>query len=155
MNGVEFLRRKQRRTRCSLVKLTGITDATIKKMEEETTFDRPCHFYMRIANALGVTIDELIRDYPESMLEAGDHYVRESKSAHPNNCLAGYKVSNHLNNDQMAVLLGLGGRESARKACEREEPLQIYVERLAQLEGITVKQFVRRYGAWGHDEGAA
>ena len=146
VTGVKYWRFKRHITRKSLAKQSGIVEMTLKDMEEDFFFSRPSCFYMRIAAALNVTVDDLAQSYPVSMLAAGDRYVRKSTSANPNNCLAVYKMVHHLNNEQMANLLGLAGRESARKVCERDVPQEKYVKRLAQYEGISEEEFIFRYG---------
>lgn len=146
MKGIEMFRRKQHRSMKSLTELTGLTYQTIKSMETESSPNRPCNYYMRLSKVLGVTVEELIADYPESMLNAGDHYVRVSNSSHPDNCLARFRTENNLNYEQLSVLLGLKGRESARVACKSAKPKAEHVARLAKLKGISEKEFRRRYG---------
>lgn len=146
MKGIEMFRLKQHRSMQSLIDLTGLTYQTIKSMEAESSPDRPCSYYMKLSQALGVTVEELIADYPESMLDAGDHYVRASCSSHPDNCLARFREEHNLNFEQLSVLLGLKGRESARVACKSAVPKPEHVVKLAKLKGIGEKEFRRRYG---------
>ena len=145
MNGIKLFRLKQHRSVKSLARLTNLADHTIKEMETEKIPNRPSIFYMKIAQVLGVSVEALIADYPESMLNAGDHFVREAKSSHPDNCLARFREENNLNFEQLSELLGLKARESARIACKGATPKAGHVARLAALKGISEKEFRRRY----------
>lgn len=145
MNGIKLFRLKQHRSVKNLASLTNLTEHTIKEMETERVPDRPSFFYMKIAQVLGVSVEALIADYPESALNAGDHFVRPARSSHPDNCLAQFREENNLNFEQLSELLGLKGRESARVACKRAKPKAEHVARLAALKGISEKEFRRRY----------
>lgn len=146
MNGILFYRRKQHKTRIHVANLAGICEPTVKRLEEEIDLQTPCSYYMKLADALGVTVEELIAEYPESLLLPGDHFVRESASCHPENALANYKLEHNLNFDQLAKLLGLAARECARVACRPAAAKPEYMATLAALHGISSKEFHRRYG---------
>lgn len=146
MNGILFFRKKQHRTRKHVADLAGLCEPTVKKMEHATERIWPCWYYMALAEVLGVHVEELIAEYPDSMLLPGDHFVRESVTCHPENTLAGFKKAHNLNFEQMAVLLGLGSREAARRACRNRIPKPEHVSKLASLKGISEKEFGRRYG---------
>ena len=145
MNGILYFRLKQHRTRQSIADRTGFCVTTIRDMEQESEHNRPCRYYMSLAEVFGVTVEALISDYSETLLLPGDRYVREDASCHPGNVLGNFKREQHLNFDQMAVLLGLAGRECARIACRTPNANPEYVSKLAKLQGITPKEFERRY----------
>ena len=146
MNGILYYRLKQHRARQHLADLTGISFPTLKDMETETQFTRPCSYYMRLAAALGVSVEDLIADYPESLLSPGDHFVRTESSSHPNNSIANYRREKNLNFEQLATLLGLAERECARVVCKTPIANADHVATLAALEGLTPKVFEYRFG---------
>jgi transcriptional regulator with XRE-family HTH domain len=146
MNGMLFYRRKQRRTRKEVAELANLCETTVKKMEEATEHTMPCSFYIAMSDALDVPVEELIAQYPDSLLLPGDHFVRESASCHPMNALANYKKEHNLNFEQLAELLGLAARECARVVCMPADANPEYMATLAALHGISCKEFQRRYG---------
>ena len=145
MNGILYFRLKQHRTRQSIIERSGISDPTLRDMEQETEHNRPCHFYMRLAEVFGVTVEALISEYQEDLLQPGDHYVRDENSCHPNNALGNFKKEQHLNFEQMAALLGLANRECARVVCRTPKANAEHVAKLAALHRISPKEFERRY----------
>ena len=145
MNGMLFYRKKQRRTRKEVAELANLCETTVKKMEEATAHTMPCNFYISMSDALGVSVEELIAQYPDSLLLPGDHFVREAASCHPANAIANYKKAHNLNFDQLADLLGLAARECARVVCRPVVANAEHVATLAALHGISCKEFYRRY----------
>ena len=145
MNGMQFYRKKRRITRKQVACLTNICESTIKKMEEATEHTMPCSYYISMSDVLGVPVEELIAEYPESLLLPGDHYVRDEASSHPENVIANYKKAHNLNFKQLANLLGLASRECARVVCKAAVAKPEHVSTLAASCGISDKEFRRRY----------
>ena len=125
---------------------TGFTsvmiDASHLSFEENIAITKKV---CELAHPLGVSVEELIAQYPDSLLLPGDHFVREAASCHPANAIANYKKAHNLNFDQLADLLGLAARECARVVCRPVVANAEHVATLAALHGISCKEFQRRY----------
>ncbi len=65
MTGLKYHRLLQARSTEDLAALTGIAKTAIEKLEDQIILDMPCHIYMRLAAALGITVDMLTTSYSE------------------------------------------------------------------------------------------
>lgn len=103
--------------------------------------------YLRLANALEVTIDELLRpDYPElDDPKAGREGKRRSATANPMNPITVYRDAHGLTFMQIATLIGNTTKESGRKACAAQQPLERHINALAVKEGISADEFRALY----------
>jgi len=145
ITGLLYFRRKRRLSRIQLAVMSDIEEITLKRMESYTAFCHPSHMYMRLAKCLNITVDDLVLTYPESLLEEGDQHTREARSPHPDNIIGRYKFINNLTFHQLAMRLGLKGKESARVVCKRKNAGNKHVETLARYHGISVEEFRHRY----------
>jgi hypothetical protein len=98
--------------------------------------------YRKVSSALGVSVDELIRnDYPDFRKRA----PYPSKTEHPSNCIAIYRLMKMLTFQQLAEHMKVTSRERARQVCAEEFPLQKHIKTLAKRENISVTEFINRY----------
>lgn len=65
MTGLKYHRLLQARSINNLAALTGSEENTIARCEEQIIPNEPCHTYMRLASALGITVDELVANRPD------------------------------------------------------------------------------------------
>lgn len=147
MSGVKYYRIKCRLTRDKLSKITGISIPTLKKMENTKILGRVSALkYRKIADALNVTPDELIRT---DFLDIGDDFPKrspyESKTENLSNCITIYRRNNLLTYERLAIRLGVTTRERARQICSVEIPNTKHMEALARYENISTKEFKNKY----------
>lgn len=147
ITGTEYCRRKARISQNTLAKRSGVSLVTVRRMcwavnPETTTLTT----YMRVAEALGVSIRQLLQDRDESELEDGDRAAYPSQTDNPNNCLTVYRHEHGLSLEQLGQRLGGKTRECARRACASEHPPKKHIKTLAAYEGVTPEEFCREYG---------
>ena len=146
MNGVEFFRNKNKLTRKALAERSGVTIATLYNYASRGI---PEHAYVSallpLADALGVTLDELVDDYDERNLSTQDRSVHRSCICSPYNAVNNYRLAHNLRFRELADRLGLGDRESARNACKRKTARSTHVMRLSTYEHISVEEFLNCY----------
>lgn len=151
MNGVEYYRRVRGMSISELADISGISEVTISKMEhkaESVTMKTA----FRIATALSVTIDQLLELHEEE--ETWYYSMRanfKSVTTNPNNCLERYRTKKHITFQTLATRIGNSTREAGRLACRREMPLLKHVQAVADYEGISVDEFMGKYG--GSEDG--
>lgn len=73
MNGIRYWRLKRRMTYTDLARKAGCSPSTIRRLEEHIGSNTSSALLLRIANALDVTVDELLMEYPEDAITLGDH----------------------------------------------------------------------------------
>ena len=146
MIGVEYFRHKNKLTRKALKELSGITTMTIMNYERKGI---PGSAYVSsllpVADALGITLDELVDEYDARDLSTQDRAARYSAIRSPHNAVSNYRIAHNLRYQELADRLGLGDRESARVACKRETARAEHVIRLAGYEQISAEEFLKRY----------
>ena len=147
ITGTEYYRLKARISQNTLAKRAGVGLVTVQRMcwgiQPQTT---ALSTYMRVAEALGVSVHQLLRDRDESELEDGDHAAYPSRTGSPNNCLAMYRQEHGLSLEQLGQRLGGKTRECVRQACASEHPPKKHIRTLAAYEGVTPEEFCREYG---------
>ena len=146
MTGVEYFRNKAKLTRKVLAELSGVTASTLANYERKGIPEGAyVSALLPVAEALGVTLDELLEDYDGRSLSTRDRSARASYIRSPRNVVDNYRIRNNLRFQELAERIGLADRESARTACKRETARGVHVERLANYERISREEFLRRY----------
>lgn len=146
MTGVEYYRCKRRMTKKTLAELSGVNVTTIANYEGKGIPESAyVSALLPVADALGVKLDELLKDYDGRSLSTLDRAARASCIRSPRNAVDNYRVRNNLRFQELADRLGLADRESARTACKRETARGVHIVRLANYEQITTETFLRRY----------
>lgn len=79
INGVEYYRRKHRLTKLDLAKKAGVSQSCIEDYESLQALDR-CGMerILRLADALEVTVDQLLEDHDRKELTLLDRSFRDS-----------------------------------------------------------------------------
>lgn len=147
VTGLAYHRRKNRMSKRTLAKVCGVTTGTLINMERDglslMTSVVEC---IRIAGALGVTIDELLMQYPGAALEAGDRGAYGAQSKNPDNPVDNYRVQHNLTYRELGRRLSLS-HQAANNGCRRKVALKAHIERLSEYEKISSAEFMTRYGA--------
>ena len=149
MNGIRFFRKKNKLAIYELSELSGVSGATIHTLEEELNPRTSLSIYMRLAEALNVTIDEMLEDYDPALLKDGDRHSYAGKAKVPRNPIAVYRHEENLSLQQLAGRMGVTSREWARRICAEEIASPKLLRRLAAFENITEAEFSRRYAVEG------
>lgn len=145
MNGIGFYRRKKRLALYELSEMSHVYKGTIHRLEEELNPKTTLSIYLRLADALGVTLDELLKDYDPSLLRAGDRHAYAGGPKPPHNPIAVYRSDENLSLQQLAWRLGVTSREWARRVCNEDTVSPLHLGRLAAYEGISEAEFRQRY----------
>ena len=146
ISGTEYYRRKARMSLRELSERSGVSDPVLQKLcsgkpPEET----PLIMYMRVSEALDVSIGELLKMHSKRELNAGDHTAYPSRTDCMTNCVAVYRREMGLTYAQLAQLLNSPNRECGRQACIGERAGKKHVRLLAAYERISPEEFRRRY----------
>ena len=149
MYGLQYHRMKKWLSKKELAKLAGCSAQTITRLEKDMPLSTWCGIIDDCAKALGVSMDEIVREYPNRILSAGDHPSTESRTENPHNCLSQYRKTKNLTFEELAIRLGNSTREAGRIACVRSVPLDKDIQKLATFEGISVEDFRRLYDLKG------
>lgn len=143
MTGCRYWRLKRRMTLQEVAQRSGRSAATILHMERSLSLTTSSMIVADLARVLGVTMDELMTTYPDDALVEGDHPLRQV--AVEGNLLGRYRVAHNLTYQELAARLGQSSKQHAQIVCNYPQPPQRTLIRLAEHEGITVDEFVRRY----------
>lgn len=146
MTGLEFYRKKRQKTRDTLAEKAGMTKDGIALYEHRGfTESTSLQMLLALSNSLGITVDELIDEYDSAALTTVDRAVRKSNIVSPSNIVYRYKVAKNLRYEELANILGLAARESARYVCKCKTAGKKHVLRLCQYENLSEDEFVCRY----------
>ena len=142
MTGLEYYRRKKQYSKAGLARCSGVCKDTIKAYEKfGISENASVDVLLSLADALEVPVDDLIADCEGGDLTTRDRATRTSKIQSPGNAVNNYRMKNNLRYQELANLLGLAARESARKVCTRATARDVHVRRLCQYEGLTMDEF--------------
>ena len=145
MNGIRYFRKKNKLAVFELSELSHVSKPTIHNLEESINPATTLSIYLRLAEALGVTLDELLDDYDPALLKDGDRYPYPAKQKPARNSIAVYRRTENLSLQQLADRMGVSSREWARRVCDEEIASSKLLRRLAAFEGVTEDEFVRIY----------
>lgn len=146
ITGTEFYRKKARMTVAELAAMTGVGIGKLHNMEKAYKPTMCASSFIKVADAFGITVDELLEGYDDSMLRPGDRvtYRRKGASEDPINCIANYRCEENLSYAQLGVILGVT-RERAHGICHADVAPDKHVASLARHEQISVEEFHYRY----------
>lgn len=146
INGVEYYRRKRRLTKLDLAKKAGVSQSCIEDYESRQALDR-CGMekILRLADALDVTVDQLLEDHDRKELTLLDRSFRDSGMHNPKNPLAIYRKVHNLTLDELSERLGGLTRWGTSKICRVENPPVWHIRALAQWEDMSVEEFLDTY----------
>ena len=145
MNGIRYFRKKNKLAIYELSELSHVCKPTIHSLEKAIQPTTTLSTYLRLADALGVTLDELLDDYDPALLKDGDRHAYIGRQKPPRNPIAVYRREENLSLQQMADRMGVGSREWARRICDKTIASPKLLRRLAAYENVTEAEFLRRY----------
>lgn len=146
ITGLEYHRRKRRLSKRALATNVGITACTLTNLEHGgLCLKMPAKEACNIAEALGVTVDDLLIMHRKEELEAGDRgaYVAQNKNLE--NPVDNYRVVHNLTFRELGKRMSFSC-QGAINACERKTALKRHIELLSTYEGISTVAFMDRYG---------
>ncbi len=153
MNGIRFYRQKNRLAICELSQLAQVSAPVIRSLEKKIQPNTALSIYLRLTDALGITLDELLDDYDPALLKDGDRHAHaRTKSKPARNPIAVYRRDENLSLQQLADRLGVTSREWARRVCDSKSVRPQHLQLLAAYEGVTEDEFLLRYAV---SEGAS
>lgn len=146
INGIEYYRRKRRMTRADLEAVSGVSISCILEYESMDSLDK-CRMekILRLADALEVTVDQLLEDHDRKELTLLDRSFRDSGMHNPKNPLAIYRKVHNLTLDELSERLGGLTRWGTSKICRVENPPVWHIRALAQWEDMSVEEFLDTY----------
>ena len=145
VTGTEYYRRKRRMKKGELAVRCGMTPLALKNiLQGKKTKSSLAYYYVRLADVLSVTVDELLEEYDESTLEDGDHGAYPCRTENPDNCITVYRHVKGLTLEQLGKRMGKC-KERARQACLTKFPKEKHIQTLAAYEGITPEEFRAQY----------
>lgn len=146
MNGVKYYRIQKGLTQRELAQAAQIGIPTLRLLEAEKRHDCSAGLYRKIRNVLHVSIDELLRDdLPEIEDTIPPHQMYPVWRECPDNCIAVYRHAKRLTLRKLAGQMYIS-YETLRLACKEPESPERYVQWLADMEHMSVEEFLRFYG---------
>ena len=146
MTSVEYHRRKHGLSQSTLAAKTGISVMTIQNYEHGGI---PGHTsvtpLLNLADALGVTLDELLLEHDGAELTSKDRTRHRSYIDSPCNAVSNYRIAHNLRFQELADRLGVGSRESARVICKRKTARWKHILTLSGYEKISPEEFLELY----------
>ena len=148
ITGTEYYCRLARISKQKLINRTGLSRVVVQDLfSGRKAMKRSALQYMRVAEALDVTIDQLLQRYDESELGDGDRASFPSRTEDLRNCVAVYRRKKGLTYAQLGERLGGKTRACGHEACIGEHPRKKHVKVLAAYEGITPEEFCKLYAS--------
>ena len=147
MNGIEFFRRSRGMSTRELAEKSDLSLPYLRGLIRGKEHDTALNIYVRLSDALGVRVDDLLMNFDESELDVGTYNSYEYRTENPDNCIASYRSEKGLSYRELALRMGLTSREAGRIACKHTVPREKHLRALAAYEGISPEEFCRRYSA--------
>lgn len=146
MNGIRYWRLKRRMTCTTLAREAHCSPGTIHRLEKHIGSNTSAALLLHIANALGVTVDELLMEYPEDAITLGDHPVRKHTVAPSRlNPVGRYCRANNISLTEYTALTDKHSRQAAQRAWTKQKLKPEEILPLAEREGLTVEDFLTHY----------
>ncbi len=147
MTGLCYWRNKKRFSKASLSEKTGLSTGLITQMEKRLSPYTVLSIYIKLAEALGVTVDQLLEEYDDAELGVGDHgsYRTGKGIRFAPNCIAEYRIIKNFTFQELGGILGLTSRQGAKRICDLPDAPEKYVKTLAAREKISAEEFRLRY----------
>ena len=152
VSGLAYHRKKRRMSQRALAQRAGIPVPTVGQLERRgCSAETHTRILLALAEALGVTMDELIRQHEASEMEEGDRYPTRMAALNANNPIDRYRMEKNLSTRKLAGRIGLRSGQGAWNACARPVALKKHIQYLSEYEGISTTEFMIRYGRAGTD----
>lgn len=143
MLGIKYYRLMENRTQEDMAAMLGIGAPLYISLEKDKDTPHKASLYIDLSRIFGVSVDDLIKEYPDEMLASKHNAIPKQRV--PVNSIGVYLQVNNHTLRSMGCLLGVS-YESVRVICARSEVAQKYIQRLADIEGISKDEFEKKYG---------
>ena len=143
MLGIKYYRLMENRTQEDMAATLGIGAPLYISLEKDKDTQHKASLYIDLSRIFGASVDDLIREYPDEIL-ASKHNAKP-KQHEPVNCIGVYMQINNHTLRSMRGLLGVS-YQMVRVICARSEVAQKYIQKLADVEGISKDEFEQKYG---------
>ena len=147
ISGTEYYLRLRRMTQEQLASQAGISKGFLAKILQCTDYSNiRISGLVRISDALGVPVDDLLEMKDEGELDGG-HYLPPSRSDNPHNSVAVYRLAKGITYETLGVRLGGLTRQGAQKICKYDHPSAKHISRLASYEHMSPEAFRSLYSS--------
>lgn len=146
INGIEYYRRKRCMQKIDLEKKSGVSLHSIVEYESMRSLDK-CRIenILRLADALDVTVDQLLEIHNRNELTPLDRSFRVSNEHSPRNPVAIYRKRKNLTLLELGKLLGGLTKWGTSKVCRMDNPPIRHIRALSILEDMSVEEFLDTY----------
>lgn len=146
MSGVRYWRLKRRMTYTALGKEAGCSGSTVRRLEDD--LDHASYaLLIRIADALGVTVDQLAEEYPEDAVGPGDHpaqtYTVDDSRL---NQVGRFCRASNISLPEYASMAAINSRQAALRVWTKQKLKPGEILPLARLAGLSQEEFLIQYG---------
>ena len=145
MNGVQYWRLKKHMSINALAKAANCCSETIRRLEQ-TLSQAPSNRLVRVADALGVTVDDLAAEYSEEHITLGDHpapkYTMDESRLNP---VGRFCRAHNISLPQYAAMTGKRSKQAALRVWTKQKLKPEEILPLAQMEGISPEELLLRY----------
>lgn len=146
MSGIRYWRLKRRMTYTDLGREAGCSGSTIRSLEND--LDHASYaLLIRIADALGVTVDQLAEEYPEDAVGPGDHPTAKYTTDPVRlNSVGRFCRERNISMPEYAAMAGAHSRQAVRRIWTKKKLKPGEILPLARLAGLSQEEFLARYG---------
>ena len=138
MNGFEFYRLKQNLSQKQVAEKAGCKIETVRRLESARMFGTDVRLGVRVADALGVSLNEATRDFSDGILYIKRVFV--ANECTNDNRLERYRIDNKITYSALGKILGIT-RQAAQHACKIATAPKKHIFILAKHEGMTIDEF--------------
>lgn len=145
MTGIEYFRRKRRMSVKALTAAAHLGETTVTNYEHLRPEQMQIPVLLKISRALDVPIDDLIKEYDESLLEPGDHHTHTRNiSLTKTTPIANYRRAKNLTVAQLAEIAGCT-KQNISRACIEGGRRDKIIAKICKHDGIDRETFDRLY----------
>ena len=152
ITGVEFYRRKRKMKQRELAEKSGVSVAAIEAWGDPEKLEGCVSVrkgLLPIANALAISLEQLLEVHDCNELEDGDRVHCPCSLKSSGNCVSNYRLTKNVTYRTLGSYLAIS-REMARKICNADRERLVnhygdYVAMLADRESISSVDFYRIY----------
>ena len=146
ITGLEFYRCKRRMQKVDLHKAAGVSLSSITVLEALPTLDKcRMELILRLADALEVTVDQILEIHDRKELTPLDRSFQVSTDYCARNPVAIYRQAKNLTLRELGKLLGGLTKWGTSKVCRTAKPPCWHIRTLASLEGMTEEEFLETF----------
>ncbi len=143
MNGIRYWRLKERMSYTELARKANCVPNTIRQLEERIKDITSYALLLRLAEALDVTVAQLMMEYRSDAITLGDHPARKyTMDPSRLNPVGHYCRTNNISLPEYAALTGKKSKQAAQRTWTKQKLKYEEILPLAEREGLTVEEFL-------------